>query len=118
MFSCCKHGCSCKFPYRPDRILSHLWLIRPSLMTNTRSISETQPFPIITEVGCKPADCPILFIFTIPKFIILGHCILSEYNLVEKALRGFPQQGILHNINIALADSHAEIAVRTVLILP
>jgi hypothetical protein len=42
------------------------------------------------SLGSEHADCPILFIITIPKFITLGHSFLSDMSLVEKALRGFP----------------------------
>jgi len=53
------------FPKGPDCILSKLWMVNPSLFTNTRSVSECLPYPTIMELGSNTADCPILHIITI-----------------------------------------------------
>ena len=41
-----------------DCILSRFRLTRPSLPTNTRSVVETLPYPVKTDLGSKPADYP------------------------------------------------------------
>ena len=53
------------FHMETDCILSKFRLIRPSLLTNTRSVVEGLPYPIITDLGSLTADCPILNIITI-----------------------------------------------------
>ena len=82
------------FPIGLDCILSRLRLIRSSMLTHIRSVSDALPFPIIADLGSKHADCPIFFIITIPKFITLGQIILSILSLVEKALRVSPNNKI------------------------
>ncbi len=72
-----KHSYSQKFPIEEDCILSQLRLIKSSLLTHIRSVSDALPFPIIADLGSKHADCPIFFIITIPKFITLGQILLS-----------------------------------------
>ena len=72
-----KHSDSHKFPDGEDCILSQLRLIRPSLLTHIRSVSDALPYSIIANLGSKHADCPIFFIITIPKFITLGQIALS-----------------------------------------
>ena len=94
-----KHSYSQKFPIGEDCILSQLRLIRPSLLTHIRSVSDALPYPIISDLGSKHADCPIFFIITIPKFITLGQIKLSYLSLVEKALRGFPNNKICCKID-------------------
>jgi hypothetical protein len=96
-FNSSKHFYSQKFPIGEDCILSQLGLIRPSLLTHIRSVSDTLPYPIIADLGSRYAGCPIFFIITSPKFITLGHTILSKLCLVEKALRGFPNNKICCN---------------------
>lgn len=87
-----------KFPVGEDCILSQLRDdFVPSSLTHIRSVSDAPPFPIIAEVGGKHADCPIFFIITIPKFITLGQIKLSYLSLVEKALRGSPNNKICRN---------------------
>lgn len=88
------HRISPKFPVEADCILSHLGLIRPSWMTNTRSVVETLPCSIIARLGSKSADCPILNIITISEVITLDVFSGFPEKMVVKALRGFPQQGI------------------------
>jgi hypothetical protein len=95
-----KHSYSQKFPNGEDCILSQLRLIRPSLLTHIRSVSDALPHPIIADRGSKHAGCPIFFIITIPKFITLGQIKLSYLSLVEKALRGFPNNKICRNSQI------------------
>jgi hypothetical protein len=45
---------------------------------------------VVASLGDKHADCPIFVIVTVPKFVILGRSALSRQTLVDKALRGFP----------------------------
>ena len=56
------------FPKGMDCILTRFRLIRPSLPSDYRSVSDALPCPIIADLGSKPADCPILNIITIPEF--------------------------------------------------
>jgi len=56
-------------------------LIKSSLLTNIRSVSDALPYPIIADLGSKHADCPILLTITIPE-LNLCHIILSELCLV------------------------------------
>ena len=105
-----KHSYSYMFPYREDCILSHLRLLRPSSMTHIRSVSDTLPQASKSPLGSQYADCPILFIITVPEFITLGQIELSLQSLVEKALRGFPNNKICcnkskYNLQISLAVS-------------
>ena len=95
------------FPIGLDCILSQLRLIRSSMLTHIRSVSDALPFPIIADLGSKHADCPIFFIITIPKFITLGHLFLSEISLVEKALRGFPNNKMCCNSDDNKSESLA-----------
>ena len=83
------NGDSCKFPGRPDCILSKLWMANPSQLTNTRSVSECLSYPTIgkprmvsqSDLDSNTADYPILHIITIPEFY-LGHACVSITHLV------------------------------------
>ena len=70
-----------RFPKGSDCILSKLWMVNPSLFTNTRSVSECLSYPIIADLESDTADYPILHIITIPEFY-LGHLKVSYTNLV------------------------------------
>lgn len=94
------------FPKGLDCILSRLRMTSPSMTTNTRSVSDASPFPVITGLGDKHAGCPILLIITIPEFIILSQLVLSELTLVQKGSKGVPeQQGVSQSHNTLLATS-------------
>jgi len=86
------------FPSRLDCILSQLRLIRSSKPTNTRSVSDALPCPIIAELGSKHADCPILPTITVPE-LNLCHITLSELCLVWKAVRGSPNNKVFCRIS-------------------
>ncbi len=80
------NGDSCKFPGRPDCILSELQMANPSLLTNIRSVSECLSYPTVgkprfppydpflfrmssfADLDSNTADYPILHIITIPEF--------------------------------------------------
>jgi len=49
---------------------------------------------VLSPLGSKHADCPILFVVTVPEFVSLGHRHVSATGLVEKALRGFPNNKV------------------------
>ena len=85
-------------PKGTDYTLSLIWLIKPSFKTRNRLVSEPSSYPIITDLGSKYADCPIFFIITIPELITLGHLKVSNLDLVEKAIRGFPNNKICRSI--------------------
>ena len=80
-----------------DCILSRLQMVNPSSTANTRSVSDALPYPIIADLGSKHADCPIFFIITIPELITLSHLKVSNLDLVEKAIRGSPNNKICRN---------------------
>lgn len=54
-----------RFPKGADCILSYLRFARPSLITNTRSVSECLSYPTITDLESNTADYPIPNIITI-----------------------------------------------------
>ena len=47
-----------------DCILSDIRLIRPSFITNARSVVESLPYPIKADEGSNPADYPISNVIT------------------------------------------------------
>jgi len=73
-------------------------LIKSSSLTNTRSVSDALPYPIIADLGSKHADCPILLTITIPE---LNLCHIKPFGIMlgVEGSKGFPeQQGVSQNL--------------------
>jgi len=99
------------FPKGVDCILSKLRLIRTSLFTNSRSVSETEPCSIIARVGSHLliAHCNILIIFTIPENISAFEPFQAQIGRLS--FRGFQQQAISHFSEEILASLCVSIRV-------
>ncbi len=71
------------FQHKMDCILNKFRLVRPSLLINIRSVSETLPYSTITNLGSKPADCPILihyyyWVRQLTEFLIVSFQTMSS----------------------------------------